>query len=37
MGIQPGVGREQALRDARSLRALVDERGTAAGEPKPSS
>ncbi|WP_405734255.1 PH domain-containing protein [Streptomyces sp. NBC_01537] len=31
MGIQPGVGREQALRDARALRALAEEHGT--GQP----
>ncbi|MFR9674165.1 PH domain-containing protein [Streptomyces sp. TR06-5] len=30
MGIQPGIAREQALTDARALRALVDRYGTAA-------
>lgn len=35
MGIQPGVGREQALSDARALRALAERYGTAAGEPSP--
>jgi hypothetical protein len=35
MGIQPGIGREQALRDARALRALAEQHGTAAGEPSP--
>ncbi|NYV76480.1 PH domain-containing protein [Streptomyces sp. UH6] len=29
LGIQPGVAREQALRDARALRALVEARSTA--------
>ncbi|MEU1624685.1 PH domain-containing protein [Streptomyces sp. NPDC020096] len=29
MGIQPGMAKEQALRDARQLRALVDARGTS--------
>jgi hypothetical protein len=29
MGIQPGIGRERAIRDARALRGLVDARGTA--------
>ncbi|MFJ6570206.1 PH domain-containing protein [Streptomyces sp. NPDC091292] len=27
MGIQPGIAREQAIRDARALRALVETRG----------
>ncbi|MFD6418914.1 PH domain-containing protein [Streptomyces sp. NPDC060194] len=31
MGIQPGIAREKALRDARALAALVDERGTGTG------
>ncbi|GAB2586718.1 PH domain-containing protein [Streptomyces capparidis] len=30
MGIQPGVGRAQAIRDARTLRALAEARGTGA-------
>ncbi|GAA2265343.1 PH domain-containing protein [Streptomyces amakusaensis] len=33
LGIQPGVAREQAITDARALRALVDER---AGRPSAS-
>ncbi|MCP9959741.1 MULTISPECIES: PH domain-containing protein [Streptomyces] len=28
LGIQPGIGRAQAVRDARALRALVETRGT---------
>jgi hypothetical protein len=28
LGIQPGIGRAQAIRDARALRALVESRGT---------
>lgn len=28
MGIQPGIGREQAVRDARALRALAETHGT---------
>ncbi|MFF9015366.1 PH domain-containing protein [Streptomyces sp. NPDC014870] len=28
LGIQPGIAREQAIRDARALRALADSRGT---------
>ncbi|NBM19298.1 PH domain-containing protein [Streptomyces sp. GC420] len=28
MGIQPGIARQQAIGDARALRALVEERGT---------
>ncbi|MEE4542849.1 PH domain-containing protein [Streptomyces sp. V4-01] len=32
MGIQPGIAREQALRDARRLRALAEELGEARGE-----
>jgi hypothetical protein len=35
MGIQPGIGRDQALRDARALRALAEQHGTPAGEPSP--
>ncbi|MFI1964900.1 PH domain-containing protein [Streptomyces pathocidini] len=31
MGIQPGIARSQAIRDARTLRALAEEYGT--GEP----
>lgn len=30
MGIQPGIARKQAIRDARRLRALVEAHGTAA-------
>ncbi|MFB7591805.1 PH domain-containing protein [Streptomyces sp. NPDC056169] len=30
LGIQPGIAREAAIRDARALRALVDSRGTVA-------
>lgn len=30
MGIQPGINREQAIRDARALRALAASHGTAA-------
>lgn len=30
MGIQPGIAREQAVEDARALRALVDRYGTGA-------
>ncbi|NLU70697.1 PH domain-containing protein [Streptomyces sp. HNM0574] len=29
MGIQPGIGRQQALADARALRALSESRGTS--------
>lgn len=29
MGIQPGIGRHQAIRDARALRDLVEKHGTA--------
>jgi hypothetical protein len=32
MGIQPGINRKQAIRDARSLRALAEAHGTAARE-----
>jgi hypothetical protein len=32
MGIQPGIARQQALRDARRLRALAQELGEARGE-----
>ncbi|GGU51107.1 PH domain-containing protein [Streptomyces lavendofoliae] len=28
LGIQPGIGKQQAIRDARALRALADARGT---------
>ncbi|MFG3499092.1 PH domain-containing protein [Streptomyces sp. NPDC047928] len=28
LGIQPGIGKEQAIRDARALRALAETRGT---------
>ncbi|MFF0743818.1 PH domain-containing protein [Streptomyces sp. NPDC004111] len=28
LGIQPGIAKEQAIRDARALRALVEARGT---------
>ncbi|MET9802755.1 PH domain-containing protein [Streptomyces sp. NPDC006368] len=28
LGIQPGIGKQQALRDARALRALAEARGT---------
>ncbi len=28
LGIQPGVAKQQAIRDARALRALVESRGT---------
>ncbi|HEY9367240.1 PH domain-containing protein [Streptomyces sp.] len=28
LGIQPGIAKEQAIRDARALRALADARGT---------
>ncbi|MEE1928998.1 PH domain-containing protein [Streptomyces sp. TRM 70351] len=31
MGIQPGLAREQAVRDAAALRALAEERGTRHG------
>ncbi|WP_342749012.1 PH domain-containing protein [Streptomyces zhaozhouensis] len=31
MAIQPGVSRERSLADARTLRALVESRGSAAG------
>ncbi|MEU7283307.1 PH domain-containing protein [Streptomyces sp. NPDC045431] len=30
LGIQPGIGKQQAIRDARALRALVESRGTSA-------
>ncbi|GGT47009.1 PH domain-containing protein [Streptomyces purpureus] len=30
LGIQPGVAKQQAIRDARALRALADSRGTGA-------
>lgn len=30
LGIQPGIARESAIRDARALRALADSRGTSA-------
>ncbi|MER7951161.1 PH domain-containing protein [Streptomyces sp. NPDC096079] len=30
LGIQPGIAREAAIRDARALRALADSRGTSA-------
>jgi tRNA nucleotidyltransferase/poly(A) polymerase len=33
MGIQPGIARERAVADARALRALVDQHGSAAPEP----
>ncbi|GAA4928100.1 PH domain-containing protein [Streptomyces coeruleoprunus] len=32
LGIQPGIGREQAIRDARTLRALAEQRGTGTEE-----
>ncbi|MCK1797786.1 PH domain-containing protein [Streptomyces sp. XM4193] len=36
MGIQPGIGREQAINDARALRALVEEHGSGTGgDPAP--
>jgi Bacterial PH domain len=35
MGIQPGLAKERALRDARRLRDLVDALGTAAVAPGP--
>ncbi|MEE1751468.1 PH domain-containing protein [Streptomyces sp. SP18CS02] len=28
LGIQPGIGKQQAIRDARTLRALAENRGT---------
>jgi hypothetical protein len=28
LGIQPGIGKQQAIRDARALRALTEARGT---------
>jgi hypothetical protein len=28
LGIQPGIGKQQAIRDARALRALAEARGT---------
>lgn len=31
MGIQPGIAREQAIADARALRALAEQHGTPAG------
>ncbi|MFJ6699768.1 PH domain-containing protein [Streptomyces sp. NPDC091272] len=31
LGIQPGIAKEQAIRDARALRALVEARGTHSG------
>ncbi|MBU7600023.1 PH domain-containing protein [Streptomyces sp. P38-E01] len=35
MGIQPGIDREQAINDARALRALAEEHGSGTGgEPK---
>ncbi|MFD0371507.1 PH domain-containing protein [Streptomyces sp. NPDC059071] len=30
LGIQPGIAKEQAIRDARALRALAESRGTGA-------
>lgn len=30
LGIQPGIAKEQAIRDARTLRALAENRGTGA-------
>ncbi|QNE78504.1 PH domain-containing protein [Streptomyces finlayi] len=30
LGIQPGIAKEQAIRDARTLRALAESRGTGA-------
>ncbi|MET9432093.1 MULTISPECIES: PH domain-containing protein [unclassified Streptomyces] len=30
LGIQPGIGKQQAIRDARALRALAESRGTSA-------
>ncbi|MGW8765473.1 PH domain-containing protein [Streptomyces sp. NPDC055815] len=30
LGIQPGIAKESAIRDARALRALADSRGTSA-------
>ncbi|WP_327412811.1 PH domain-containing protein [Streptomyces sp. NBC_01233] len=32
LGIQPGVAKQQAIGDARALRALVDSRGTGAND-----
>ncbi|MFG2992005.1 PH domain-containing protein [Streptomyces sp. NPDC048257] len=32
LGIQPGVARQQAIGDARALRALAEARGTGAGD-----
>ncbi|MEU9763868.1 PH domain-containing protein [Streptomyces sp. NPDC047985] len=31
LGIQPGIGRQQAIRDARALRALAEHHGTGTG------
>ncbi|MFF3734473.1 PH domain-containing protein [Streptomyces sp. NPDC002476] len=31
LGIQPGIGRQQAIRDARALRALAERHGTGTG------
>ncbi|MFH9014552.1 PH domain-containing protein [Streptomyces sp. NPDC017943] len=33
LGIQPGLARQRAIADARALRALVEARSTADGEP----
>ena len=33
LGIQPGIARQRAIADARALRALVEARSTADGEP----
>ncbi|MFB7918999.1 PH domain-containing protein [Streptomyces sp. NPDC056061] len=31
LGIQPGIGKQQAIRDARALRALAEQHGTGSG------
>ncbi|MFH9724686.1 PH domain-containing protein [Streptomyces sp. NPDC017254] len=33
LGIQPGIAKESAIRDARALRALADSHGTGAEQP----
>ncbi|WP_149179019.1 PH domain-containing protein [Streptomyces sp. TRM49041] len=32
LGIQPGIGKAQAIRDAQTLRALAESRGTGSGQ-----
>ncbi len=34
LGIQPGISKQHAIRDARALRALVEARGTSDREPR---